>query len=123
MVLGLLAGAADSVAQQSPAERRPLPTLTRAHDAHSLTTQESARSYPVHLHGVVTYYDPYLDTRRGTLFVNDSSGGIYVAVLSLPAVPFQAGDLVEVIGVSAAGDFAPIVIASEVRLLSLERIE
>jgi len=116
VVLGLLAGA-DSVAQQSPAERRSLPTLTRALDAHTLTAQEAARSYPVHLYSVVTYYDPYLDTRRGTLFVNDSSGGVYVAMSSAPAVPFKAGDLVEVIGVSAAGDFAPIVTATAVRLV------
>ena len=72
-------------------------------------------SYPVHLYSVVTYYDPHLDTRRVTLFVNDSSGGIYVAMSSPPAIPFKAGDLVEIIGVSAAGDFAPIVSASEVR--------
>jgi hypothetical protein len=96
--------------------RPPLPTLT---SAHSLTTQESARSYPVHLYSVVTYYDPHLDTRRVTLFVNDSSGGIYVAMSSPPAIPFKAGDLVEVIGVSAAGDFAPIVSAGEVRRVGI----
>jgi signal transduction histidine kinase/ActR/RegA family two-component response regulator len=114
VVVGLLSGPVDSAAQPSRAGRQPLPTLTKVHDAHSLTTQESARSYPVHLYGVVTYYDPYIDTRRGTLFIDDDSGGMYVAVLSPPAVPFQAGDLVEVIGVSAAGDFAPIVNASQV---------
>ncbi len=117
MVLALLLDPGDSTAQQSQAGRPPLPTLTKAHDAHSLTTQESARSYPVHLYSVVTYYDPHLDTRRVTLFVNDSSGGIYVAMSSPPAIPFKAGDLVEVKGVSAAGDFAPIVSASEVRLI------
>jgi signal transduction histidine kinase/CheY-like chemotaxis protein len=69
------------------------------------------------LYSVVTYYDPYIDTRRGTLFVNDSSGSIYVAMSSAPAIPFKAGDLVEVTGVSGAGDFAPIVTASEVRLV------
>jgi signal transduction histidine kinase/CheY-like chemotaxis protein len=117
VVLALLLDPGDSTAQQSQAGRPPLLTLTKAHDAHSLTTQESARSYPIHLYSVVTYYDPHLDTRRVTLFVNDSSGGIYVAMSSPPAIPFKAGDLVEVIGVSAAGDFAPIVIASEVRLI------
>jgi signal transduction histidine kinase/ActR/RegA family two-component response regulator len=118
VVLGLLLSPADSVAQPSRAEGQPLPTLTRAHDAHSLTPHEAARSYPVLLHSVVTYYDPYIHAGHATFFVHDSSGGIYVSMSSVPAVPFKAGDMVEVAGVSAAGGFAPIVVASEVRLVS-----
>ncbi len=60
----------------------------------------------MHLTAVVTYYDLHVDPRRPALFVSDSSGGIYV---SMPAVPLQAGDLVEITGVSAAGNYAPIV--------------
>jgi hypothetical protein len=37
VVLGLLSGAPDSVCQQQQPERKALPTLTKAHDAHSLT--------------------------------------------------------------------------------------
>jgi len=47
VVLGLLSGAADSVCQQQQSERNFLPTLTKAHDAHSLTSEQAARSYPV----------------------------------------------------------------------------
>jgi signal transduction histidine kinase/ActR/RegA family two-component response regulator len=117
VVLGLLLGPADSVAQPSRAEGQPLPTLTTAHDAHSLTPQEAARSYPVLLHSVITYYDPYIHPGHATFFVHDSSGGIYILMSSVPAVPFKPGDMVEVVGVSAPGGFAPIVLASEVRFV------
>jgi signal transduction histidine kinase/ActR/RegA family two-component response regulator len=116
-VLGLLLGPADSLAQQSRAERRPLPTLTRAHDAHSLTMEQARRNYPVKLNAVVTYYDPFVDPRRPALFVSDSSGGIYIGLPGFPAAPFKAGDLIEITGVSAAGDYAPIVRATETHVI------
>jgi signal transduction histidine kinase/DNA-binding response OmpR family regulator len=117
VVLGLLLGAADSVCQQQQPERKALPTLTKAHDVHSLTPEQAAQSYPVHLRTVVTYYDPYIDPRNPAVWASDRSGGIYVALSSVPAVPFKAGDLVEITGVSAAGGYAPIVNASEVRVI------
>jgi signal transduction histidine kinase len=117
MLLGLFADGADSFCQQRQSERRALPTLTKAHDAHSLTSEQAARSYPVHLRTVVTYYDPYIDPRHPTVWVSDSSGGIYVELSSVPAVPFQAGDLIEITGVSAAGGYAPIVKAREARVI------
>ena len=117
VVLGLLSGAADSVCQQQRSERQTLPTLTTAHDAHSLTSEQAARNYPVHLRAVVTYYDPYIDPRHPTVWVSDSSGGVYVELSSVPAVPFKAGDLVEITGVTAKGGYAPIVEASEVRVI------
>jgi signal transduction histidine kinase/ActR/RegA family two-component response regulator len=116
-VLGLLLGPADSLAQQSRAERRPLPTLTRAHDAHSLTMEQARRNYPVKLNAVVTYYDPFVDPRRPALFVSDSSGGIYIFLPGFPAAPFKTGDLIEITGVSAAGDYAPIVRATETHVI------
>jgi signal transduction histidine kinase/ActR/RegA family two-component response regulator len=117
VVLGLLSGAAESPCQQQKPERKTLPTLTTAQDAHSLTSEQAARSYPVHLRTVVTYYDPFADPRHPAVWASDSSGGIYVALSSVPAVPFKAGDLVEITGVSAAGGYAPIVNASEVRVI------
>jgi signal transduction histidine kinase/CheY-like chemotaxis protein len=121
LVLGLLLGPADSVGQQQRAERQPSPTLTKTHDVHSLTIAQAARNYPVHLRAVVTYYDPFADPRRPAFFVSDSSGCIYVALWSMsmpmPAVPFKAGDLVEITGVSAAGDYAPIVMATEAHVI------
>jgi hypothetical protein len=80
VALGLLLAPADSVGQQQRVEQQPLPTLTKAHDAHSLTIEQALRNYPVHLRTVVTYYDPYLDPRRPALFVSDSSGAIFVVL-------------------------------------------
>jgi signal transduction histidine kinase/CheY-like chemotaxis protein len=94
-----------------------LPTLTRAHDAHSLTMEQARRNYPVKLNAVVTYYDPFVDPRRPALFVSDSSGGIYIFLPGFPAAPFKTGDLIEITGVSAAGDYAPIVRATETHVI------
>jgi len=117
MAYGLLSGPSACLGQQQTPERQPLAILTKAHEAHSLTLAEAARSYPVHLFAVVTYYDPYIDPRHPTVWVSDASGGVYVALASVPAVPFQPGDLIEVTGASAAGGYAPIVKASDVRLI------
>ena len=117
MVLGLLSGAVDSLCQQQQPGQKALATLTKAHDAHSLTSEQAAQNYPVQLRAVVTYYDPYIDLQHPTVWVSDSSGGIYVELSSVPAVPFKAGDLVEITGVSAAGGYAPIVKASEARVI------
>jgi signal transduction histidine kinase/CheY-like chemotaxis protein len=116
MVLGQILGLADLIAQQ-PATRQSLPTLTTTHQAHSLTLEQAALSYPVHLRAVVTNYDPYIDKRWPAFFVSDASGAIFLGMSSLPALPFHAGDLVDVTGVSAAGDYAPIVRTTGVRLL------
>jgi hypothetical protein len=111
-VLSLLRGPADSVGQQR-AERQPV-TLTKAHDVHKLTIEQAARNYPVHLTAVVTYYDPYVNPHQPAFFASDSSGGIFV---SMPAVPFQTGDLVEITGISAPGGYAPIVNATEAHVI------
>jgi hypothetical protein len=115
-MLGLLLGPA-AAAEQSRAELRPLPTLTMAHDAHSLPLAEARRNYPVKLRAVVTYYDPFVDPRRSVFFVSDSSGGIFVVHPASPGAPLKAGDLVEITGVSDAGDYAPIVQAAEVHVI------
>ena len=92
-----------------------LPTITNAHAVHSLTTQEAARKYPVHLRAVVTYYDPYIDLRHGALFVCDSSGCIFVSIPSKPILLIHAGSLIDIEGVSGPGDFAPIVDQAKIR--------
>jgi signal transduction histidine kinase/CheY-like chemotaxis protein len=113
-VLGLLLGRVHLAGQPQRAEQQTLPTLTRAHDVHSLTIEQAARNYPVHLTAVVTYYDKYVDSRRPAFFASDASGAIFV---SMPPLPFEAGDLVEITGLSAAGDFAPIVKGTEAHVI------
>jgi hypothetical protein len=113
----LLSRPTDAIGQQKRSEQPALPTLTKAHDAHSLTSEQAAQSYPIHLRSVVTYYDPYIDPRHPAVWVSDSSGGIYVELSSVPPVPFKVGDLIEITGVSAPGSYAPIVKASEARVI------
>jgi signal transduction histidine kinase/ActR/RegA family two-component response regulator len=79
--------------------------------------EQARRNYPVKLNAVVTYYDPFVDPRRPALFVSDSSGGIYIFLPGFPAAPFKTGDLIEITGVSAAGDYAPIVRATETHVI------
>jgi len=120
VALGLLSGAAYSAVAQSPA--KPLPTLTRAGDAHNLTNKQAALNYPLHLKVMVNYYDPNVSSRRPVLFVTDSSGAIFVFLPEIPRVPFEAGDLIEITGVSGAGDYAPIVRAVEVHTIGKSRL-
>ncbi len=117
VALALFLAPAASDSQQPSALRQHLPTLTTTHQAHSLTVDQAARSYPVDLRTVVTYYDPYIDPQHPAVWVSDSSGGVYVALSSAPAVPFKAGDLIEITGVSATGGYAPVVKASHARVI------
>jgi len=91
---------------------QPLPLLTTARKAHDLVISEAARGYPVLLHAVVTYYDPYIDPRRPALFVSDNTGGVFVRVVTIPKEFLSPGSLLEIKGVTEAGDFAPIVRAN-----------
>ena len=113
----LLLGPCVAGAQATPPAPSPLPRLTKAKVAHDMTADEAARRYPVLLRAVVTYYDPYIDARRGALFVSDSSGSIFVAVPSQPVLPIHAGTLVEIDGFTDAGDFAPIVDHPRIRVI------
>ena len=115
-VLLALAGA---LARSQPAAPSPvpLPLLTTAHMAHSMTAEEAARGYPVLLRAVVTYYDPYIDPRHAALFVLDRTGGIMASLPSRPILPLHTGSLIEVRGVTGPGDFAPIVDHAQVRAI------
>jgi signal transduction histidine kinase len=102
-------------------ESAPLTTITTARAAHSLSLSEAKRGWPVHLHAVATYYDPHIDRRHGALFVHDASGGIFVAApLNIPPIP--AGALIDIEGVSAPGDYAPIVDRPVVRILGQSHV-
>jgi signal transduction histidine kinase/CheY-like chemotaxis protein len=105
-----LLGATGQVLHTQPNSLR---TLTTAREAHSLTAEEAARAYPVHLKAVVTYYNPDLDT----LFVHDSSGSVFVEAAGRPMPPLHPGSVIDLKGVSGPGEFAPIVVQSQIRVL------
>jgi hypothetical protein len=91
-----------------------LPTLTTANAAHSLLSDQAKLGYPVHLHAVVTYYDPDTAPTVGAFFACDQSGCICVLVPPRPVLPLRAGTVIDMKGVSEPGNYASIVIASEV---------
>jgi signal transduction histidine kinase/DNA-binding response OmpR family regulator len=103
--------ASDAAAGQS------LPVLTTTHAAHNLTVEQAARQYPVRLRGVITVYDQYSEPQNPSLFLNDPSGAISVRLPSPSKVPLAVGQLVEVSGISANGNFAPIVLATSVTIV------
>ena len=115
--IGLLSAGAAGIAQPSKELGGALPTLTTARAAHSLTSAEAARAYPVHLRGVVTYFDPDYGIGYAAIFIHDSTGSIFVKPLSGSAGLLPAGTLVDVRGVSGPGGFGPIVVKPQIRVI------
>lgn len=106
------------VAPQSATEpAAKLPILTTARQAHSLTSTEAARAYPVHLRAVVTYYNPNQGMGFAALFVNDETGSIWVNLPANTIASLPIGTLVDVTGVSSNGMFAPIIASPHVRII------
>ncbi len=91
---------------------RRLPVLTTVSRVHGLSRREATLEYPVHLKGVITYFDPVLRT----LFVQDATGGVYVAAHSLKNTDIHAGQAVEIEGVTGPG-FAPLVSSPRITVL------
>jgi hypothetical protein len=109
-------------AQGSEIPARPLRTLTTAREAHDISLAEAARGYPVHLRGVVKYYDPTIDPRHAALFIHDSTGSIFIGLPSLPILPLRAGRLVEVTGTNGTGDYAPLILHGAVKITGDSRL-
>jgi signal transduction histidine kinase/CheY-like chemotaxis protein len=112
-----LAGIAPVVGLNAQVPENSLRTLTTAREAHSLTAEEAARGYPVHLRAVVTYYDPYLDPTHGIMFVHDATGSIFAIAQKEIILPIHAGTLIDLEGVSAPGEYAPIVEQAKIKVL------
>jgi PAS domain S-box-containing protein len=112
--LGATALAAPFASGQRVAPNQPaaLPVLTRVEQIRKLSPDQAARGYPVRLRGVVTYGD----LNQLDLFVQDSTGGIYVDPGQLK-VPLYSGQDVGIQGVTGAGDFASQVENPRVEIL------
>lgn len=107
-----------SVAAAEPASQSAaLPTLTTARQAHSLSNTEALRGYPIHLKGVVTYFDPNSGSGNAAIFLHDSSGGIFVRSPSDSTMPMPPGTLVDLRGFSGQGGFGPIVVRPILHLI------
>jgi diguanylate cyclase (GGDEF)-like protein len=101
------AGQSQSVSS-SPGEIK-LPTITTARQAHDLSNTVAKRALPVHLRGVITYFDPDYGTGYAAIFIHDASGSVFVSQTAKQAAQLFVGALVDVRGVTAPGGFGPIV--------------
>src|SRR5580765_2535574 len=83
---------------------QPLAELHTAADVRRLTAEQAALGYPVRLRGVVTFFNQSLFSR----FVQDDTAGIYLGdypnLVTLPP-----GQLVELVGKTSAGEYAPVI--------------
>lgn len=104
----------------SPREVNP-PAITTIRQAHGLTDEEAVRALPVHLRGVITYFDPDYGTGQPAIFIHDDTGSIFIQMICKltckAAEPLFVGALVDVQGVSAPGGFGPVVGNPQIRIL------
>ena len=56
------------------------------------------------------------------MFVQDATGGLFIALPSRPILPLRAGTLIEVTGVTSAGDFAPMAEGTSVTVLGQSQV-
>lgn len=91
-----------------------LSELTQVGQVRTLPVSEAVRGYPVRITGVLTYND----APSSTQFIQDDSGGIFVDLKrkKFDALP-NVRQMVEIIGFSGPGDYAPVVEAEQVRVL------
>jgi diguanylate cyclase (GGDEF)-like protein len=104
-----LAAGTAAKAQQTGGSPGHLRTITTALEAHSLSTQEAARAYPIHLRGVVTCIDPSDRPDYFAGFIHDATGSIYVVFPVEWEGKITSGSEVDLQGVTGPGTFAPII--------------
>jgi hypothetical protein len=86
-----------------------LRTITTAHEVHSLSSKEAERGYPVHLRAVITFYDSKAPNKRKGMTAHDATGSVFLRLDQGFSQMLSPGTLVDLLGVSARGEFAPIV--------------
>lgn len=83
-----------------------IPPLTSVGAVRDLSAAQAAQALPVRITGVITYIDPQWEQ----LFFQDRSGGIYVK-FSGQHPSLAAGTRVTLVGITNAGDFAPVIVS------------
>ncbi len=92
---------------ESTLDPGPAPApLTTVSAIRNLSAAEAEQALPVRITGVITYIDPHWRQ----LFVQDRSGGIYVKY-SGNHPELAAGNRATLVGITGAGDFAPVIVA------------
>ena len=93
---------------------KSLPELRQIAQIRNLSATEAARGYPVKIRGVLTY----VDAHNSDVFIQDSSGGIFVDSNRKQFESFpEASQHVEITGFTGPGDYAPVIEAEHLREL------
>jgi signal transduction histidine kinase/ActR/RegA family two-component response regulator len=87
--------------------------LTSAAEVHHLPAMLADNEYPVHLTGVVTYFNPLSQL----LFLQDKTAGIFISAQGSKLPALKSGETISVRGVTAAGGFAPVVAKPVLKVL------
>src|SRR5262245_9084264 len=103
----------DSKDAGSNISNAPLTVMGSVAQIHGLKSDEAARRHPISLRAVVTYYEPVWHFA----FVEDRTGGIFIDSSFRADFPVRPGQLVNVEGQTASGDFAPIISRAVLRLV------
>lgn len=94
-----------------------LPVLHTTEEIRRMPSQQAERHYPVHLHGVITYFDQRTST-KAYRFIQDDTGGIYFySGAEIAGQNFKEGQLVDLDGETGQGEFAPVVVAHAIHVL------
>ncbi len=94
-------------------QRRTPRLIRHLGEIHELSREEAQSRLPVHTRATITYMDPIW----GLLFVQDSTGGVYVDGSSLTDAGLVSGDIIDLQGETAQGDFAADVNVPRVKIL------
>src|ERR1039458_2407495 len=114
-LFALAAACMTAGAQPNPLTHQSQRVMISARAVHNLPPEDAAREIPVHLRAVITYYDPYIDARHAAIFVHDASGGVFLSLPARPILSIKPGTLVDIAGVTNAGDYAPVISSNHVR--------
>jgi signal transduction histidine kinase len=93
----------------------PVEELRTAAAVRGLTVEEAQQHRQVRLRGVVTFYAENFFSR----FIQDETAGIYLSDAGLPLMHLVPGQVVEVDGTTAPGEYAPIVVPQEIRVIGI----
>jgi diguanylate cyclase (GGDEF)-like protein len=88
------------------------PELTTVRQVRSLTPEQASQHRPVRLKGVITALSGW----KSSFFFQDQTAGISIDRASESPV-IQPGQMVEVLGLTGPGMFAPVIVAQSVKVL------
>ncbi len=111
-MLGKLTIAGFFLATLSAATPEKVP-LTTIDQVHGLSSVAAHQKMPVIVRGTVTQYMP----EWNGFSMQDKTGAVYVSGAAVSHVHLRAGERVEVRGTTDSGNYAPIVMAGEVKIL------